>query len=207
MTGPIRQRVPPPSADERAILRRRIARQHQVPAAGGVLPAGSRNAECGLVSLPQLSAHDRDDVAVVSLRGELDSFGASVLQAHLSDIRRQAWARSVVDLADLAFIDSVCLSVLVRHCRETADGAAVLHWLGRRPPTHPEFATSGEGPSAPSPDMLTFPSSNGGGGMPGPVAEVLPAFSRKAFRVNVFGTRALMLGWRESDCPGGCLAI
>jgi hypothetical protein len=79
-------------ADERAILRRRIARQHQVPAAGGVLPAGSRNAEYGLVSLPQLSAHDRDDVAVVSLRGELDSFGASVLQAHLSDIRRQAWA-------------------------------------------------------------------------------------------------------------------
>jgi hypothetical protein len=72
---------------------------------------------------------------------------------------------------------------------------------------HPEFATSGEGPPAPSPDMLTFPSSNGGGGMPGPVAEVPLAFSRKAFRVNVFGTRALMLGWRESDCPGGCLAI
>ena len=119
MTGPIHQRVPPPSADERAILRRRVARQHQVPAAGGVLPGGSRNAEYGLVSLPQLSAHDRDDVAVVSLRGELDSFGASVLQAHLSDIRRQAWARSVVDLAGLALIDSVCLSVLVRHCRET----------------------------------------------------------------------------------------
>jgi anti-sigma B factor antagonist len=118
MTGPVRQQVPLSCPQERAILRRRTVGRHQVTAADGALSAKPRHAEYGLVLLPQLSAHDRDDVAVVSLRGELDSFDASVLQAHLSDIRWQAWARSVVDLAGLAFIDSICLGVLVRHCRE-----------------------------------------------------------------------------------------
>ena len=76
-------------------------------------------AACGLVSPPQLSAHTRGDVAVVSLRGELDSFGASLLQAHLSEIRWQAWARCVVDLAaGVASIDAICLGLLVRHCRQ-----------------------------------------------------------------------------------------
>ena len=68
--------------------------------------------------LPGLSITDRGGVAVVTLRGELDLLGASVLQAYLSDIRWQARARSVADLTDLAFIDCACLSVLVRHCKE-----------------------------------------------------------------------------------------
>jgi hypothetical protein len=46
------------------------------------------------------------------------AFGpASTPAAYLSDIRRQAWARCIVDLAGLAFIDCSCLSVLVRHCK------------------------------------------------------------------------------------------
>ena len=53
---------------------------------------------------------------VLSLRGELDSYGACVLQARVSDIRRQARARCVADLAGLAFSDPVCLGVLVRQC-------------------------------------------------------------------------------------------
>jgi hypothetical protein len=84
-----------------------------------------------------------------------------------------------------------------------------LAW--RYPPTRPGTSgirhLRGRAAGRPSPEMLTFPSSNGGVGMPGPVAEVPLAFSRKAFRVNVFGTRALMLGWRGSDYPGGCLTI
>jgi len=68
--------------------------------------------------LPGLSITDRGGVAVVTLRGELDLLGASVLQAYLSSIRWQARARSVADLTDLAFIDCACLSVLVRHCKE-----------------------------------------------------------------------------------------
>jgi anti-anti-sigma factor len=65
----------------------------------------------------QLSIHDRGAVAVVSVRGELDYLGASVLQAYLSDIRWQRRARSVADLTGLAFIDCACLSVLARHCK------------------------------------------------------------------------------------------
>jgi anti-sigma B factor antagonist len=118
MTGPIRPEVPLPSADGRAISRRGIAGQHQVTVAGGVLSAKPRNSACGLVWFPQLSVHVRDDVTVLSLSGELDSYSASVLRAHLSDIRGQARARCVADLAGLAFIDSVCLGVLVRHCSQ-----------------------------------------------------------------------------------------
>ncbi len=82
MTGPIRQRVPLPSA------------------------------------CPQVSAHVRDNVAILSLRGELDAFDACVLQAHLSEARWQGWARCVADLAELVFIDRLCLGVLVRHCHQ-----------------------------------------------------------------------------------------
>jgi len=85
------------------------------------LPAGIRV----IAGLPRRDAprlaglliHDRDDVAVVSLRGEPDFIGASVLQAQLSYLRWQARARSIVDLTHLAFLDGACLSVLVRHCR------------------------------------------------------------------------------------------
>jgi anti-anti-sigma factor len=118
MTGPLRGRVPLPPADDRVVARFRFAKQHQVTAAEGDLSGRPRDSEYGLVSLPQLTAHNRDGVAVLSLRGELDSFGTSVLQAHLSDIWWQLWARSVVDLAGLSFIDGVGLGLLVRRCRE-----------------------------------------------------------------------------------------
>jgi anti-sigma B factor antagonist len=71
--------------------------------------------------LPPLSVHDRDEVAVVSLRGELDFSDASVLQACLTDIRWQAPELCVADLSGLAFLDCSCLSVLVRHCRRVRD--------------------------------------------------------------------------------------
>ena len=65
------------------------------------LPPGTR-----VIPLPredaapvaELSIHDRGDVVVVSLRGEVDLLGATVLQAHLSDIRCRGWPRSVADL-------------------------------------------------------------------------------------------------------------
>jgi hypothetical protein len=56
----------------------------------GQLPPGTR-----VISLPredaaplaELSAHDRGDVVVAGLRGELDLLGAAVVRAHLSNIR------------------------------------------------------------------------------------------------------------------------
>ena len=97
------------------------------------LPPGTR-----VIPLPredaapvaELSIHDRGDVVVVSLRGEVDLLGATVLQAHLSDIRCRGWPRSVADLTGLALIDCACLSVLVRH-GQRSDQPSSCHplWL------------------------------------------------------------------------------
>jgi anti-anti-sigma factor len=62
-----------------------------------------------------LSVHDRDGVAVVSLRGELDFSDASVLHACLTDIRWQARELCIADLSGLAFLGCACLGVLVGH--------------------------------------------------------------------------------------------
>ena len=91
MKGPTHPRVPLPSADAMSYCQ------------------GSR---------PQVSAHVRNDVAVVSLRGELDSFGACVLQAQLSETRWQGCTRCVADLTELVSLDRICLGVLVRHSRK-----------------------------------------------------------------------------------------
>jgi anti-sigma B factor antagonist len=69
-------------------------------------------------SRSQVSAHVRGDVAVLSLRGELDCFGACVLQAQLSEAQHQGWTRCVADLAELVSLDRIGLGVLVRHNRK-----------------------------------------------------------------------------------------
>jgi hypothetical protein len=64
-------------------------------------------------------------MAVVSLRGELDFFGACILRAHLSEIRRQAWARCVADLvgpAQVAGDDTTVIEVDARTWRERRAG-------------------------------------------------------------------------------------
>ena len=84
------------------------------------------------IPLPSLSSRDRDGVAVVSLSGELDFCGSSALQAYLSDIRRRNRPRSVADLTGLAFIDSACLSVLVRHCMDSREQGGSFALAGPR---------------------------------------------------------------------------
>ena len=86
----------------------------QLPSGTRVIPLPREDA----APLAELSIHDRGDVVVVSLRGELDLSVASSLQACLRGIRWQARARSVADLTGLAFIDCACLGVLVSYCKE-----------------------------------------------------------------------------------------
>jgi anti-anti-sigma factor len=107
MTAPIRQQVPLPASSAAVCVADAPMAGHAIPE----LPRGDTAQHA------QLSIHDRGAVAVVSVRGELDFLGASVLQAYLSDIRWQGRARSVADLTGLAFIDCACLSVLARHCK------------------------------------------------------------------------------------------
>lgn len=110
---------------------------------GPIRPLQPRDASYGLVSAPQLSAHVCGDVAVVSLRGELDSLGACILRAHLSEIRRQAWARCVADLAGLAVIDSICLGLLVRHHTQIRRRGGSFALAGPQAAVHRILAVTG----------------------------------------------------------------
>lgn len=78
------------------------------------LPAAGQLA----AQFPELLTRDRGDVAVIRLAGELDAASAPALRAHLRGIGSQGRARCVADLTSLAFIDSACLGVLVRHCQQ-----------------------------------------------------------------------------------------
>jgi anti-sigma B factor antagonist len=82
-------------------------------------------------------------VAVVSLWGELGSLGAYILRAHLSEIRRQAWAHCVADLVGLTFIDSVCLGVLVRHCTQLRGWGGSFALAGPQPAVHRILSATG----------------------------------------------------------------
>jgi anti-sigma B factor antagonist len=95
------------------------------------------------VPLPSLSSCDRDGVTVVSLRGELDIYDSSALQAYLSDLRRHTRPRSVADLTGLAFIDSACLTVLVRHCKDTRSQGGSFALAGPHGAVHKILAVTG----------------------------------------------------------------
>jgi anti-sigma B factor antagonist len=110
------QRFPPPREPE--MPRPGTIPRRQVTAAGSVLAAEPRYQAHDVASRPPLSVQVRDGVAVLSLRGELDASGVSALQAHLTQTRWQGWTRCVADLAELVFVDRLCLGVLVRHNRE-----------------------------------------------------------------------------------------
>jgi anti-anti-sigma factor len=90
------------------------------------------------VSSADVAMHD--DVAVVRLSGEL---GASVLHAYLSGIWWLARASSVVDLAELAFIDCACLGVLARHCKQIRCQGGSFALAGPQPAVHTVLAATG----------------------------------------------------------------
>jgi anti-sigma B factor antagonist len=156
MTVSISRRVPPSVKDlcEAAIGRgtarpyaRAAAHDDDVAERTADVPVGSHFI-VGLprddaARLPGLSITAHGGAAVVSLRGELDISGASVLQAYLSDIRRQPRARSIADLTGLAFIDCACLSVLVRHCKEVRRRGGSFVLAGPQPGVRRILAITG----------------------------------------------------------------
>lgn len=119
----------------------------QAPGRADYLPLGSQVIaglqRDGATRVPGLAIDHRGGVAVVTLWGELDISGACVLQAYLSDIRRQARARSVADLTGLAFIDCACLGVLVRHCKEIRRRGGSFALAGPQPGVHRILAITG----------------------------------------------------------------
>jgi anti-anti-sigma factor len=75
-----------------------------------------------------------DDIAVVALRGELDFDQAPALVRTLDDLRADGARAIVVDLAELTFIDSSGISVLVATARAAAADACTL--VVARPTAH-----------------------------------------------------------------------
>src|SRR5437764_1154114 len=98
--------------------------------------SGGRNRPATTVSCPDETVgsgsmqatvtHPRPDIAVLHLRGELDSDTAKRLHETLADLLERPVPRIVVDLTDLKFCDSVGLSAFIT-CKQviTARGG----WL------------------------------------------------------------------------------
>jgi len=97
-----------------------------------VLPAKPRHAGCGLISLPRLSAHDHDDVTVVSLCGELDLSGTAVLLRRLRHIRRGAFP--LLTLTACLPAAAPPSASLRGAASRSGNGPATLPWVDRWPP-------------------------------------------------------------------------
>jgi anti-sigma B factor antagonist len=63
----------------------------------------------------------RDGAVVVSLAGELDLYNAEEVRAALVDAAADGPEAFVVDLAEVTFIDSTALGVLIEACSRTTD--------------------------------------------------------------------------------------
>jgi anti-sigma B factor antagonist len=80
-----------------------------------------RGDDAGLREDPVTGIERRDGAIVVRLAGELDLYNADTLRAALLDAATELPARMVIDLADVRFIDSTALGVLVEtHSRVAA---------------------------------------------------------------------------------------
>jgi anti-sigma B factor antagonist len=66
----------------------------------------------------QLNVHPLRDVVVVAPQGELDLVTADPLEAQLRDLHESGFARLVVDLRGLSFLDSSGIRLLVKWTRE-----------------------------------------------------------------------------------------
>ena len=101
-----------------------------------------------------LSINRRDEAGgvVLALSGELDVVSAPDLELCLNEVMAEALDRVVLDLSELAFVDSAGVSVLIK-ARQDADSSGRTLVLGR--PTeqvHRVFALVGLA------DWLTFDS-------------------------------------------------
>ncbi len=78
-----------------------------------------------------VSAADRDGVCVVTVAGELDVLTSRDLDAELTRARR-AYARVVLDLSGVGFMDTSSLAVIVGHWRNLEAAGGWLALAGAR---------------------------------------------------------------------------
>ncbi|MCM4084901.1 STAS domain-containing protein [Paractinoplanes hotanensis] len=75
----------------------------------------------------------RSDIAVLHLRGELDSDTAGQLHATMADLLERPVPRIVVDLTDLKFCDSVGLSTFITSKHVITARGGWLSFAGANP--------------------------------------------------------------------------
>ncbi|MEU9020565.1 STAS domain-containing protein [Actinomadura sp. NPDC048394] len=81
----------------------------------------------------EVTARSQAGRAVVRLRGELDIAGSDELRRHLEAARREHGDHLILDLADLEFMDSQGLSVIVGCYKAATAAGGSLTLAGPRP--------------------------------------------------------------------------
>ena len=77
--------------------------------------------------MPAVESIDRrNGVVVVHLAGELDLYNAGDVAATLGQLADEGAARVVVDLSEVAFVDSTALGTLVQARKHLGNGRLVL---------------------------------------------------------------------------------
>jgi anti-sigma B factor antagonist len=90
-----------------------------------------------------VTSRELDGCTIVTVSGELDAHSAPVLQAELDPVTALAGARVVVDLTDVAFIDSTGLGVLVATLKHVREVDGHLHVVVSRPRVLKVFTLTG----------------------------------------------------------------
>jgi anti-anti-sigma factor len=84
--------------------------------------------------VPELTVFDQwdNDVATVVVRGEIDLATVDVFSARLADVVRQNPQRLVIDLAEVAFLDSSGLHAFVRVRKDLPEHCPIVLRSPRR---------------------------------------------------------------------------
>jgi anti-anti-sigma factor len=75
------------------------------------------------------------DVSVLVVRGELDAYSAPTLDAVVEQVLAKGAQRLVLDLGDVAFIDSSGLRSMIRARKQVGDEAGALRIRDPQPST------------------------------------------------------------------------
>jgi anti-sigma B factor antagonist len=66
-----------------------------------------------MVSPVKLQVDKCGDICIIKLAGDLDHFHASYLREALLDLIDQGYSKVILDMSDIAFMDSSGMSVLI----------------------------------------------------------------------------------------------
>jgi len=80
----------------------------------------------GVHDAPVVGVEERGDAVVIRLAGELDLYNAHVVREELLAVAARAPARLILDLAEVTFIDSTGLGVLIEARSRLANRRALF---------------------------------------------------------------------------------